>query len=384
MSAPEVLVVGAGPHGLTAVGYLLAADPALAGRIAVADPAPWMSSWDRRFAALELTRLRSACVHHPDPEPYALLDHATATGRRAQLSGPAGAPDAALFSDFCRHLVRRHDLGAARIPSDVRALHPRGDGRIDVELSDGALRVRAVVLAGGNAWPHAPLPGLHSSRVRLADVRPGRSVVVIGGGLTAAHLALRVAGRGAAVTLVVRAPLRPRLMDVDAGWLGADLPSFFALTSHERAAVVRQARPGTVPPGLCGAIADHPGVQVVVGAVAGISPGRALLGDGTTIPADHVWLGTGYTYDARAAGPTATLMDEVPVNVVEGLPVLGDDLSWGGSPVYVSGGHAALTIGPAARGLAGARMAAERYTEAITGVGPRRRQYPVPGTSSDY
>ncbi|SOE02228.1 FAD/NAD(P)-binding protein [Blastococcus haudaquaticus] len=384
MSEPEVLVVGAGPHGLTAACYLLAADPALAGRIVVADPQPWLSTWTARFTALELGSLRSACVHHPHPEPYALLRWAEAAGRSAQFRGPVAAPGAGLFADFCRSLVAASELDTAHVRQAVAALHPRSDGRVDVHLTDDRLRVRAVVLATGGSRPHAPVAGaLHSDALDLSTVRAGDDVVVVGGGLTAAHLALRAAARGAAAVLLVRAPLRTRLMDVEAGWLGADLPDFFRLAHEDRARVVRHARPGTVPAPVCEALRDHSRVRVQVGRVAGIGPDRLRLTDGGELAADHVWLGTGYAQDVRADPVTARLLDEVPVDVVAGLPVLGPDLSWGGTSVHLSGGRAALEIGPAARGLAGARMAAERYTEAITGIPPRRRQYPVPSAASD-
>ncbi|UOY03322.1 FAD/NAD(P)-binding protein [Blastococcus sp. PRF04-17] len=382
MRDPEVLVVGAGPHGLAAVSYLLAADPSLAGRLAVADSDPWLAGWDARFSSLELTTLRSACVHHPHPEPYALLDWASAAGRSGHFSGPVGAPDTTLFADFCRSLVARHDLERARIALRVTGLHPRDDGRVDVELPGRRLRVRRVVLAAGGGRPHVPVPGgVHSGSVDLSAVRAGQAVVVVGGGLTAAHLARRAALRGAHVVLVPRAPLRSRLMDVDAVWLGTELPGFFARPAADRAALVRTARPGTVPPAVRDAVHVDPRVRIRLGRLHRVSAGRAHLADGEDLHADHVWLATGYSFDVRRHRLTAGLLQEAPVEVVDGLPVLTASLSWGGTSVHVSGGLAAMGIGPAARGLAGARMAAERYTEAITGLATGRRQYPVPETA---
>ena len=372
-------MVGAGPHALTAACYLLAADPALHGRIAIADRQPWLAAWHTRFRRLEIPVLRSACVHHPAPGPYALVDWARARGRSVELSGPVGAPTTGLFAAFCRWLVIRHRLGEARLPRTVTALHPRDDGRIDVELSDGCFRAGSVLLAVGGAEPVAPLSGRHSEDVDPSAVRAGQVVVVVGGGLTAGHLALRAAERGARVVLVVRAPLRARSMDVEAGWLGAELPRFAILSPPARARGIRRARTGTVPGPVRQALLDHPGIGVHVGSVVEVAPPhRVSLDDGRQIAADHVWWATGYVHDVARDPLTAALAREVPVSTAAGLPVLGNDLSWGGSRVYVTGGLAALEIGPAARGLAGARMAAERYTEAITGVAPVARQYPAP------
>jgi len=379
MTRIDVLVVGSGPHGLTAACYLLSAQPRLAGRIRVADPRPWLAQWHEHFARLELDRLRSACVHHPDPQPYALLRYAEARGRDRELLGPAGSPSTALFADFCADLVARHELRAARLPARVTALQPRDDGRVDVQLGGDWLRASSVVLAVNAARPRMPLLGArHSDTVDLNEVRKGQRVVVVGGALTGAQLALQAAHRGAAVHLVARAPLLAQAMDVDAVWLGHALPAFAARPPGQRSRQVREARQGTVPPAVLARLSRHPRVRLHVARVASRQATGVVLSDGSRLAADHVWLATGHTVDVRADPLTARLLDDVPVPVVDGLPVLDDDLSWGGTRIHLTGGLAALGVGPAARNLAGARIAAERWTPRVTGSPGLRRQYPLP------
>lgn len=377
LRGPDVLIIGAGPHALAAAVYLLSADPALSGRLAVADPAPWLTSWHRRFARFELTGLRSAGVHHPHPSPYALLNFASHAGREYELSGAQGRPGVRLFTDFCDSLIECHDLATARLPATVDALYPRDDGRVDVLLAGETIRVGHVVLATGCARPHVPVLGArHADSVELHGVRPGDRVCVIGGGLTAAHLALRAAGRGARVLLLSRATLAPRAMDVEPVWLGHALPAFARTSPAARAAAVRAARTGTVPAEVLRALRAEPRVRLHVGSVCQVLPGGVVLADGRRLTADAVWLATGHTHDLRADPLTAGLLSRVPVPVVDGLPVLDDDLEWGGAAVHVTGPLAALHVGPAARNLAGARIAAERYVGCVSGVQPTRLQYP--------
>lgn len=204
------------------------------------------------------------------------------------------------------------------------------------------------------------------------------SRVVVGGGLTAATLALRAADRGAQVVLLARAPLRERPTDVDPVWLGHALPAFCSTSPMARARVVRVARRGTVPGEVIEQLTVHERVRVQVGAARVVEQSAVVLEDGERLPADHCWSATGHVFDVRTPALTAGLLRRVPVAVVDGLAVLSDDLSWGGTGVHLTGGLAALGVGPAARNLAGARMAAERWVSRLSGSALLRRQYPLP------
>lgn len=384
----EVLVVGAGPHALTCVLSLLAADRALAGRIAVADPQPWLQAWHEQLARLDLQLLRSSCVHHPHPSPYALIDAAAAAGRDDELVGPIGRPTAALFAGFCASLIEREDLEAARLPATVTALRPRDDGRVDVEVGGLRLRVQHVVLASNPMRPCMPALGVpHADAVdlRTKPVAAGDRVCVVGGGLTAAHLALRAHQHGARSTLVSRAPLRVRPTDVDPVWLDHALPAWFTLPAAGRAQAVRAARLGSVPPETVEDLAAG-GVRQLVAAdgvdrVRRSSSGlHVRLRGGPELVAEHVWLATGHAFDVRFDPLTAGLLAQVPLPVVDGLPVLDDDLAWAATAVHVTGGLAALHVGPAARNLVGARVAAERMVGCVAGREPASRQYPLPSS----
>ncbi|MFV0259195.1 MAG: FAD-dependent oxidoreductase [Acidimicrobiales bacterium] len=382
----DVCLLGAGPHALAAAVHLRRARPGL--RLITVDPSgAWLTTWHDQMARAEITTLRSPVVHHPSPDPAGLAHHVRAH-RLASSGLPYEVPTTEAFTSFCTELIEGYGLDApvaARTRSIVPGPRPRIEaGRYEIHAD------RVVVATNPHrrvvpdwVWPLlGRRSGLfaHAAELDLARLPDldGERVVVVGGGLSAAHLACGAVRHGARVQLVTRRPLQVRNFDTDPGWLGPRcLRAFDA--DPDPAGRLRRAREarggGSVPPWM------HDRLDELVARgdltirdpspvrTASVEPGgscRLALADHTTVIADRVWLATGTAPDISAARYLEPLVADQPV--VGGLPVVGDDLRLGSFPVYVMGRLATLTLGPAAGNLWGAQRAARRITYAVTGV----------------
>lgn len=383
-----VCILGAGPHGLAATVHLLAARPELSDEIVVLDPAgQWMDNWREQFARLEIANLRSPVVHHPGVDPGELATH-TIRHRLDRSGLPYDLPTTKAFASFCQDLIAGMKLNQPQAAT-ARRVVPTGD-RLAVETDTGTVTCRHLVLATNPHRRQIPdwvgpilgrLPGAidHAANVDLRTVGnlAGATVLVVGGGLTAAHLTLGAAARGACVELVSRRPIETRSFDTDPGWLG---PRFLKDYSAEPdpAARHRQALAarggGTMPDWIHQRLMDlvtkgclrlHEGRQVVE---AGAVDGRTAvdLDDGSSLEADLVWLATGTTADIEAQRALDPILPDVAS--VAGMPICDRDLRIGRYPIHVMGRLATLTLGPAAGNLWGARFAARAIAKAITGV----------------
>jgi cation diffusion facilitator CzcD-associated flavoprotein CzcO len=261
--------------------------------------------------------------------------------------------------------------------------------RIDATSADvilqtgGRLRARHVIVATNPVTPNLPSWSgryRHSSHITLTAVAAGLRLAVIGGGLTAAQLAVGACERGARVSMLSRAPLRRANFDADPGWLGQrELGPFLAEPNWSaRVHTLRRARQGSMPEAWADRLRQLAGsgaLDVRESAVVTASANNELrLGDGGQIAVDEVWAATGWK--------PAVLSDPLlgpflrPFETAGGLPILDDHCRVPGTVVHLSGPAAALQVGALAANLAGARIAAERIVGAMTTLPDK--QYPHP------
>ncbi|XP_030232620.1 uncharacterized protein zgc:113276 [Gadus morhua] len=228
---------------------------------------------------------------------------------------------------------------------------------------------------------------------RVCDA--GQRLMVVGGGLTSAHIVSIALEQGAShVTWVMRKHLQLKQFDVGdvEGLVGryshvehgikldgrAHLSQFYGEKSlQRRLAMIRQARKG-------GAVSPEAYVQLKPYIQSGrvdlktyrqVSEAKwcyrrqvwsVALCDGSGWTGDRIWLATGCKLDARHDPLLSGVMKEYPIQVMEGWPCVTPALQWApGCPLYVMGQYAALQVGPHAVNLAGGQAASLRIAADI-------------------
>ena len=264
----DVCIVGAGPQGLAILSALRAKHKQLGSgcqdpHVCVVDPSgTWMHNWDANFRALNISYLRSPAWAHPDACcQEAMVNFARCQGRTRELkccsfhgstldsmSKLEGEyytnPSTELFNDFCTNLTSTlpHDL----IRGSVVDIIKQGQGthrnkfEVDVHthetgLSSKIIAAQVVLALGASPCANIPAPFelvhnqfdlaanrcgrvIHSSdakrlEVMQSDLRADDTLLVIGGGLSAAQAALLGAERGVASTILCsRRPLVTRYL----------------------------------------------------------------------------------------------------------------------------------------------------------------------------
>ena len=279
--------------------------------------------------------------------------------------GPFVLPSNRMMLDFCRDLVKLGGLDKRIWPAHAESMRPSACGSgIEVSLrtaEDTLQTVLAnhVVVARGPTW-RRQWPAFYKllDAAALAEIRHtwdlfdkpeqvaalrGRGIIV-GGGLSSAHLCTQLAGRGH-IDLLIRRERKVKQYDLGLSWMGwkrrEQRREYEQASIEERLANNRAARDGgSVSPALDvevsqleakGLVTVHEWTEIATASFDG--SWTVALSTGDVMEADYLICATGALVDA-ATDPLLSGLQEVhPLPMHGGLPAVTYNLQWGKLPV---------------------------------------------------
>ncbi|MEM7227578.1 MAG: FAD/NAD(P)-binding protein [Planctomycetota bacterium] len=386
----EWLIIGGGIHGVHIAARLLGDAKVSRDRLRIVDPEPrLLGRWRACTSTIGMTFLRSPSVHHLDLDAWSLRDFAGKGKNRrpGSFTLPYDRPSLELFDAHCDKVIDTFGLAELHVRDRAAACSVDCD-RVGVELASGnSVAAVNIVLALGSSeqpkWPGwAPRsdPRVQHIFDPAFDGWPTspETVVVVGGGISAGHTALRLIAEGHQVHVVSRHALREHQFDTDPGWLGPKYVESFRREQDvdRRRAVITKARyVGSVPPDVSRAIRRARGRGLLTWHEADVTSLGVYddsidvsLSTSDTVSADRVLLATGFAGRRPGGSLVDNLVESASLPCARcGYPIVDADLRWH-PRVYVSGALAELELGPSARNIAGARRAADRLVDSVRSV----------------
>jgi thioredoxin reductase len=385
-SSRPVIIIGAGPYGLSAAAHLRAAGVDVH---VVGDP---MVFWRRNMPEGMLLRSAWEASHIADPHDRLTLDR-YAEDRGRPIPVPIPLADFIAYGEwFQQRVVPEVDR---RRVAEISRLD--GGFRLRFDEGEDLAAERVVVATGLNSFPRRPpaFDGFgpqfvsHSSEHRDLSSFAGRRVLVIGGGQSALESAALLAENGAEADVLIRAPLihwlpegrvaerlgRARRLlypPTDVGppglnWIAA-LPDVFRAVPYSLQGPL--ARRCIRPAGAFWLRARLAGVPLEtsrpVTSVTRDGEGLVVrLADGQERRTDHIMLATGYRIDVDRYDMLAPEL-RAAVHRRLGHPLLRPGFESSVAGLHFIGAAAAESFGPIMRFVTGTGYTGRGLARAVS------------------
>lgn len=385
MALHDVVILGAGPYGLSAAAHLRSV-PGLDVRVFGSS----MSFWEQQMPVGMFLRSPYAASNLSDPSGKLDLNNYHAdcgiqVEKRVRLDR---------FIDYGRWFQRKSvpDLDTRMIQE---VFHENGNFRVTLQNGERLTARRVVVAAGIGFFAHRPKEFEHlpvelvshaSDHCDLGKVA-GKEVLVVGGGQSALESAALMHEAGAKVEVLVREsvvhwlwqrpwlhakPLGPILYaPSDVGPAGVSQltarPNLYRLLSRswqDRLAVrsIRPAGAGWLKPRMNGVPINTE--RWVKSAVQKNGRLSVKLSDNSERAVDHILLGTGYRVDIARYPFLATSLVE-SIRKANGYPQLNAGFECSVPGLHFVGAPAAWSFGPLMRFVAGVEFAARSLARRV-------------------
>jgi hypothetical protein len=384
----DVVVVGAGPYGLSVAAHLLRK----ALKVAVFGKP--LQLWQDNMPAGMLLRSFWWASNLSDPQKKCSLSHYFG----AHNLKPSYPLPIETFIDYGLWFQRQM---VPAVDETYVSMIERRDGHFSLLLADGRIiQCRVVVMAPGlHYYTYRPqeydsLPEelvSHTAHHNRFDRFSGEEVVIIGGGQSALESAALLHERGAHVTLVSRSPLHwlseekdldertllqrmrhPRA-GIAPGWFNWGLENMPYVFHQLPRGVKDRLLRGRGRYGPAGSAWLRPRVLDKVTLLEGVSVldaqtrrgGVALkLSNGNVLKADHLLLATGYRVNVwRLPMLSPTLLSRV--RTYYNAPVLNQRFESSVAGLYFVGISSVSSFGPFYRFVVGTEAAARRVAESV-------------------
>ena len=365
--------------------------------------------------------------------------------RDKTFRGPYQVPTSKVFHDFHDALINGYGIENTVQKANVVSIHPMQSKQIDeepifeVKLSSGlsskettTVKTKRIVCAMGpnfsnrseTSWEASLREHLGTNYkqasdniISAGDIVPwlqrqettekqicnikSKRLLIVGGGMTSTQLAF-IALKSPwckSVTLIQRSKSLQRHFDIENSWMGPMrgklLDDFFSSDMCDRAHRLRDARKGgSIPPELLKELhreeERNPNLtcmeEVQISDVDWTeNEFDVTLDDNSTGRYDLIWLATGGQNHIDRYPALDILKKTLPIKVINGLPVLDQDLSWSSQcgegedgecnepkwkqiarkRIWCLGALSGLQLGPDALNIIGARHGAVKVANAI-------------------